>query len=352
MAHGQENARVPSETRRWPLRSVLTVILVALVASGLSLTHLHRASGARPSTTLVTTSSVTATTSTPTTTTTSPANPVGLVAGSVVGPLARLAARAGCGFHELDAASSTTSSTPTTTNAATPSTNVGAHVALSPLGHCRVLEIGDSIGSELGWALEREIGSVAGLNLVTKGRSSTGLSATWFYNWPQHLAAQLKEYRPNLVIICLGANDQQGLAVKGGALAFATQAWRNEYVARVTRMLDIARRAGAYVLWVGLPVMRPVGYNQGVSLLNSLYAKSVATAPGAVFLSTTALLATPAGHYRASARVGSSVQVLRATDGIHFSVIGEDIFATAVVKALSAAFHVPLPLSHPMGISG
>jgi hypothetical protein len=338
-------------TRRWPLRSVLTVILVALVASGLSLTHLHRASGARPSTTLVTTSTGSVTTSSPTTTTTSPPGPIGLAAGSVVGPLAALAARAGCGFHELDATtSSTTSSTSTTST--TSSTNVAAHVSLSPLGHCRVLEIGDSIGSELGWALQREVGNVAGLNLVTKGRSSTGLSATWFYNWPQHLAAQVKEYRPNLVVICLGANDQQGLAVKGGALAFATQAWRDEYVARVTQMLDIARRAGAYVLWVGLPVMRPVGYNQGVSLLNSLYAKSVATAPGAVFLSTSALLATPAGHYRASARVGSSVQVLRATDGIHFSVIGEDIFATAVVKALSAAFHVPLPLSHPMGISG
>jgi hypothetical protein len=50
--------------------------------------------------------------------------------------------------------------------------------------------------------------------------------------------------------------------------------------------------------------------------------------------------------------VGTKVESLRASDGIHFSVIGEDIFATAVVKSISLAFHVPLALRAPMGISG
>lgn len=260
-----------------------------------------------------------------------------------MGPLVNLTARPGCGFHQL-ALNTTTSSGATNTSV--------SRVPLSPLGHCRILEIGDSLGSELGWALQREVGTLRGLSLVTMARSSTGLSATWFYNWPQHLALLLRQYRPNLVVICLGANDEQGIAVKGGALPFANEAWRIEYMARVTHMLDLAHREGAYVMWVGLPVMRPVGYNEGVTVLNSLYARSVANSPGAVFLSTSALMATPAGHYRAAARVGGVAQVLRASDGIHFSVIGEDIFATTVVKALARVFHVPLALSHPMGISG
>ena len=357
MAYGPQNAQAPHEARRWPVRVVLTVLLLALVGSGLSLSHLgSHASGANTTSLVTSSTSGVSTTSVATTTTTT--NPSGLAAGSVLGPLVNLAARPGCGFHQLATTTTTTTTTPTSSTTGETSTSVvatstpSARVAASPLGHCRILEIGDSIGSELGWALQREVGTLHGLSLVTRGRSSTGLSATWFYNWPQHLALLLRQYHPNLVVVCLGANDQQGLAVKGGALAFATVAWRNEYVSRVTHMLDLAHRAGAYVMWVGLPVMRPVGYNQGVTTLNSLYARSVAKAPGAVFLSTSALLATPSGQYRAAARVGHTVQVLRASDGIHFSVIGEDVFATAVLKALSTSFHVPLTLAHPMGISG
>ena len=344
MAYGQQNAREPHDTRRWPVRTVLVVLLMALVASGTWLTRLDsHASGVTSTTSLVATSTSSPTTSVATTTT----SPSALTSGSVVGPLANFAAR-GCGFHEVDAPA-----TPATSTSAAPGGSpTRTRVAPSALGHCRILEIGDSLGTELGWALEREITTVRGLHLVAAGRSSTGLSATWFYNWPQHLALLLRQYRPNVVVICLGANDQQGIAVKGGALAFANQAWRDEYSARVTHMLALAHRAHAYVMWVGLPVMRPVGYNQGVSLLNSLFAASVARAPGAVFLSTSALFATPSGHYRASARVGTTVQILRASDGIHFSVIGEDIFATAVLKALSSTLHVALPPSHPMGISG
>ncbi|MDE3094349.1 MAG: DUF459 domain-containing protein, partial [Acidobacteriota bacterium] len=229
---------------------------------------------------------------------------------------------------------------------------VASRVRTTPLRRCRFLEIGDSIGADLGWGLQREISSVPGVDLVQADVSSTGLAATWYYNWPEHLKHLLTRYRPNLVVVCLGANDQQGMSRNGHAVSFATMDWRDAYRGNIDQILGLARRAGAYVLWVGLPVMRPTTYNRGVTLLNSLYAERVQRSAGAVFLSTSALLATPTGGYRASARVGSHVEVLRASDGIHFSVIGENVFATYVVKAIAASFHVPLVPLHPMGISG
>ena len=60
--------------------------------------------------------------------------------------------------------------------------------AVRAVGHCTVLEIGDSLGNDLGWGLARELGGERGLTLVQADRSSTGLVTTWFYDWPRHLA--------------------------------------------------------------------------------------------------------------------------------------------------------------------
>ncbi|HSN02112.1 MAG TPA: DUF459 domain-containing protein [Acidimicrobiales bacterium] len=329
-------------TRRWPLRVGLATALLALVVSGVSLT---RPGAKAPSTSTSATSSTTTTTSTRSTTPTTTLVAPFLEAGSTAGPFASFRALRGCGLHQLDPTSPTSSSTSV-------SSTVASRVRTTPLRHCRILEIGDSIGADLGWGLQREISSVPGLDLVQADVSSTGLAATWYYNWPEHFKHLLARYRPNLVVVCLGANDQQGMSRSGHAVSFATMDWRNAYRGNIDQILSLARRAGAYVLWVGLPVMRPTTYNQGVTLLNSLYAERVRLSAGAVFISTSSLLATPTGGYRASARVGSRVEVLRATDGIHFSVIGENVLATYVVKAIAASFHVPLAPRHPMGISG
>jgi uncharacterized protein len=335
--------------RRWPLRLALAVALVALVASGLSLTRL----GAKaPSTT-----STTPTTSHPTTSTSSPTPTTTLVApflepGSTAGPLVSYRALRGCGFHQVKPTPTTTSPSGEGDPSAVTTSATTSPVRTTPLRRCRILEIGDSIGTELSWGLEREIGSVSGLDLVATDRTSTGLAATWYYNWPEHLKELLARYRPNLVVVCLGANDQQGMSRSGRAVSFATMAWRDAYRGNIDQILGLARHAGAYVLWVGLPVMRPTSYNRGVILLNSLYAEQVQRSRGAVFVSTSALLASPSGGYRASAKVGSHVEVLRASDGIHFSVIGEDIFSTYVVKAIATSFHVRLVPRHPLGISG
>ncbi len=324
--------------RRWPLRTGLVVALVALVGTGLSLSRpgVRSMSSTAPATSVTTTSPV------PTTSTTVLAP--GLEPGSVAGPLVSYPALRHCGFHETNS--------PAATPASGSTTLVPGLVRTLALGHCRILEIGDSIGSELGWGLGREIFKVPGIELIERDKSSTGLAASWYYNWPAHLRGLLHKYRPNLVIVCLGANDQQAISRRGTAMNFATAAWRSAYRANIDQILSLAHHHGAYLLWVGLPVMRPSQYNRGVTLLNSLYAEQVSHSPGAIFVSTSQLLATSSGEFRHTAHVGTRVEILRAPDGIHFTVIGEDVFATYVVKAIAATLHVELPLSAPMGING
>lgn len=215
-----------------------------------------------------------------------------------------------------------------------------------------VLEIGDSLGNDLGWGLARQLGATRGLTLVQRDKSSSGLSNSWFYDWPTRLAGYLAQYHPNLVVVCLGANDQQGMRVNGSGVQFNTPAWRVAYAEQIHRVVSLATRAGSYVLWVGLPVMGPNGYRQGTAVLNTLYAKVASAVPGVAYLPSWNVFATANGAYRAAARVNGVLSVLRQPDGIHFTLVGENVFSTFLTYQLRTIYHVALLPAAPVAITG
>jgi hypothetical protein len=252
---------------------------------------------------------------------------------ATTGSVTRPSAGGGCGF----------ALTLTTTS----SRRHGAAATANPVGHCTVLEIGDSLGNDLGWGMQRHVTAALGLNLVQKDVSSTGLVKTSFFNWQATLAADLRTYHPQLVLICLGGNDQQGIMVGVNAVQFPTAAWQHAYLARVRSLVTEAVDAGAYVAWVGLPIMQQPSYSQGVQILDGLYEKGTLTVPNATYLSTWSLLANPSGQFDSNASVNGTPTTLRESDGIHYSFAGEDVIATYVLRKLAAIYHVRLAPNDP-----
>lgn len=225
-------------------------------------------------------------------------------------------------------------------------------VADAPVGHCTVLEIGDSLGNDLGWGLARQVPPGSGLQLVQLDRSATGLADSSYYDWPGQLAADLRTYHPQLVLISLGGNDEQGMEVQGAPVQFPSAAWQSAYLARVTALIREATAAGAYVVWVGLPVMQQPSYSEGIATLNGLYQDAVRAQPHAVFVSTWALFAGPEGRYDADALVDGQPAGLREADGIHYSFVGENVVATYVIQQVGALGHVALAPAATATITG
>ena len=203
-----------------------------------------------------------------------------------------------------------------------------------------MLEIGDSLGNDLGWGLARQLGHDHEVRLVQADRSSSGLLTPWFYNWPQKEKVLLAQYKPQLVIITYGANDEQNLKVNGHVFAFGSAPWVTAYTDLVTKMATAATRTGAYVLWVGLPIMRPNGYRQGMLLLNSVFAKVATTVPGMTFLPTWELFANAKGQFEDAAPVNNIPSLVREADGIHLSYVGENVIATYVTRTIGEVYHV------------
>jgi hypothetical protein len=340
--------------QRWPLRLVLATCLVALLILGVEVDHAHRAANASPTTLSRSTSPVTTVHSTPGTVPTR-VTPATRAQPPISSRAAFKAPGRGCRF-----ATSASSSTqpPTTTRPGTSDTSTTLVSSKSsralrrlPIGRCVVLEVGDSLGNDLGWGLAREASATRGLVLVQRDLSSSGLVTQWFYDWPRHLKAYLAQYHPQLVIMTFGANDEQGMVLKGHVAAFGSSAWREAYAARVRQMVTLATKSGSFVLWVGLPVMEPTQYRQGASILNSLYARAATKVPGMTFLPTWNLLATRAGEFRNAAWVNGAPSVLRQPDGIHLTVVGENVLATYVAQQIAAVYHVAIAPAAFMAIS-
>jgi len=219
------------------------------------------------------------------------------------------------------------------------------------IGHCKVLEIGDSLGNDLGWGLAREIASTHALTLVQKDKSASGLVTSWFYDWHQHLKTLLKQYHPDLVIVCVGGDDEQGMKLNGNVYGFDTPQWRSRYSSLIRQIDTMTTRAGSYVLWVGLPVMKPNIYNEGVVALNSLYRSVANTVPGVTYLPSWSLFANTQGQFEMAAPVNHVRTLLRASDGIHLSYVGENVFATFVANEIATIYHVELHPSQPDNIT-
>lgn len=347
---------MPSESTRagagpsWPLRVGLGLCVTALVIVGFQLKDTHRSPGATPTTAPATTLRTTPTTiaSGPTTTnavspTTTPTTPPSPPVTNLPPPYVNMAAfkppGAGCRFSTGAPIPSTSENT-TTTNATSTTTTVAP---VTPLGRCTVLEIGDSLGNDLGWGMARQLGHDHAIRLVQADKSSSGLLTPWFYDWAVKEKVLLAQYKPQLVIITFGANDEQNLRdASGNVLAFGSAPWVTAYTGIVTKMASAATKSGAYVLWIGMPIMQPNGYRQGMVLINSVFAKVATTVPGMTFLPTWDLFANAKGQFVDAERVNNIPSLLREADGIHFSYVGENVFSTFVTRSIGDVYHVQI----------
>jgi uncharacterized protein len=223
--------------------------------------------------------------------------------------------------------------------------------APAAVGHCTVIEIGDSLGNDLGWGLARQVAPASGLNLVQLDDSATGLANSSFYDWPVQLAADLRQYHPRLVIVCLGGDDEQGMKVDGSAVQFPTPPWKSAYLARVRQVISEATQSGAYVLWIGMPIMQQPSYSQGMQILNALYLEAVTSEPNATFVPTWSLFSNVQGAFQSNAVVNGAPTSLRQSDGIHYSLAGENVIATYVLRNMATIYHVRLAPTDPSVIT-
>jgi uncharacterized protein len=236
----------------------------------------------------------------------------------------------------------------TKTTGATTTTTTNPDAGLPPLptptaaAPLRVLEVGDSLGEDLGFQLQTDLPATGVATLAMDSQGDTGLANTNYYDWTQHLESDIATSHPQIVVIFLGANDGQGFDVNGVAEQFGTPEWIAAYTQRVDAMIEECNHAGARVVWVGMPPMQDPALNSEIQQLNGIYWKQTLKFHGTMYLPSSTVLA-PNGVFTSSLpnSAGESV-VIRTPDGVHLTSPGAALLATYVINAINARWHLTL----------
>lgn len=203
----------------------------------------------------------------------------------------------------------------------------------------RVLLIGSSsIHHGFGEALDDTLTELGGIEVVNAGRSATGLARPDFFDWMAHARERVADAHPDLVVAQFGGNDCQALFEPNGdvTVRWDDAGWDAEYTRRVNELIEIARAAGATIVFVGMPRMQSRSFSSKIAHLNSVV-EAAAGAAGVVYLSSWEATSDGDGP-RATVQVDGRSSPMRDEDGIHLSVAGSRYVAGLLIEALGQTY--------------
>ncbi|MEA2550523.1 MAG: uncharacterized protein QOE25_292 [Actinomycetota bacterium] len=202
----------------------------------------------------------------------------------------------------------------------------------------RIVVGGDSLASGLGTAAERVFNPTL-VRVSNLGRISSGLARPDYFDWPTSMQELVDGYRPDLVIVMLGENDDQSLVDTRGQVEtpVGTRAWPPAYAARVQAFARIATSGGARLVWVGLPIVRDIGRRDLLQRQNGIFHAMTSAVPNTAYLDTWNMFAARNGGYTAYRREPNGhLDVIRETDGIHFNSLGYQLVAQAAANVANS----------------
>lgn len=187
-----------------------------------------------------------------------------------------------------------------------------------------VLATGDSMMQGIDSFLGDDLGNA--FSVRSDVRPGTGISkGTPWLGWATQQASHL---RPNVTVLAIGANDGLPMPAAGDCCGAA---WIAEYTRRVRAMMRSYRRHGrGRVIWLTLPAPRPGAHDLPFAAVNRAILYAAAGMSGVTVLRIDQIF-TPDGYRDVMRYRGRDVRV-REPDGIHLSIAGTAIAATAIAK--------------------
>ena len=199
----------------------------------------------------------------------------------------------------------------------------------------RILVIGDSLAQGFGIYLDRRVKErkLAAV-VINRGRTSTGLARSDFYDWPANLAAQLAELRPDIVVVHFGSNDNQSIVLPGGNVRQGSAGWPEAYRAQTQRILDIAAAQPTMVYWIGPAPDRRVSLNAHLTRINPIF-QAEALASSARYFPLSIFAAGPDGAFVRDVPVNGRMTTIRSGDGSHFTGTGYYLVADRLLQDMA-----------------
>ena len=241
----------------------------------------------------------------------------------------------------VPAANDSSSEATTTTTAAPATTTVPAGRVVTDDAPLRVYVAGDSQATYLGQAIASESG-VRSLEVELDDRISTGLARPDYFDWPAQWTNQMVELDPEVVVLFIGANDHQDMVdAAGQRLIEGSEAWRDEWRARLIAALDILTTDNRIVYWVTQPPMRDGALDAGVRVINEVAEEVLAERSEVKAIDIWDLFGGDGAYQDRLAGPDGNTITARISDGVHLSRPAASWVADLVFAELDVRFTFP-----------
>jgi len=201
----------------------------------------------------------------------------------------------------------------------------------------KLLVVGDSLAIGLSLSLRRSVAELDSVELIEEGKVSSGLANPKYYDWSKALRVFLDKYKPDVVVIMMGANDAKYINVneKPRPAGSGNKTWPEVFSMRVEDFLTALAEKNIPNYWIGLPIMGDPPYARQAQVMNEIVVAECAKFKNSRYLETWNLLADDEGGYSTFLPNDKGVKIkVRANDKVHFTVAGGDILAQAFLKTM------------------
>jgi hypothetical protein len=197
----------------------------------------------------------------------------------------------------------------------------------------KILVLGDFMGNGAADGLREAFAEAPGVVVVDRTNGSSGLVRDDYYDWPTQAPAIISEVEPSIIVVQIGSNDRQQLAVNGVNEAVRSPNWLAEYERRTRQFIGLLRARNTPLLWVGLPAFKSPSMTTDIVALNGIHRKQVGMA-GGEFIDIWDGFVDEAGKFVFTGSDINGRQVrLRGSDGINLTRAGKRKIAFYVEKS-------------------
>ena len=206
------------------------------------------------------------------------------------------------------------------------------HRRLTPDDPLRLWIAGDSLAGSIGPSLGELTAKTGVVQPQYDSRVSSGLLNPDFYNWPKHAEEQLALLDPEVVVFIIGTND--------------ANVWNDrltaDYRARTEAMMHtLVGAKHRQVFWVGAPVARAKTLETGVLAVDAIQRDAAANVAGVTYVDAHAIFDDENGDYQQSfPDENGTTRIMRAGDGVHFSVEGADFISRAIFDLIDTEWNL------------
>ncbi|WP_419842797.1 DUF459 domain-containing protein [Candidatus Poriferisodalis sp.] len=194
----------------------------------------------------------------------------------------------------------------------------------TPADPLTLLIMGDSMVQFFGHVLVGLADDTGVIEAASEHQLSSGLSRPDFYDWPTRITEAMAVEDPDAVVLMFGGNDAQAVVVDGQIARRFSDAWVQEYSARVGHVMDLVTTDPERILiWVGQPIMEDAEYDSRMQRVNEVFASEAAKRDRVLYVDTRDLFRGPDGGFsRYVADADGQLADVRLSDGVHLSTVG------------------------------